>query len=397
MSLFFTLAAITSQPVQAQNFTVLHSFTGGTDGQNPYAPVVLDSTGSLYGQTVSSSDGSQPGTVFKLTPKNSGWIFAPLSHGAGFGGLTFAANGVLYGTGNLINDMWGVFKLQPPAHPSPNPLTPWTQTGLYSFPGGGGYQTSGVVFDRAGNMYGTTPDGGRYTQGVVYELSPSNGGWTPTVLYNFGNGLDGARPLGGVIVDAAGNLYGTTEMGGEFGYGTVFELSYSPGTGWTESFVYSFTGGADAAYPFAGLIFDASGNIYGATAGTYFNGVAGTVFKLTPSADTWTFSTVFNFGNGSGQCGPRGTLAMDGAGNLYGTTACLGAHTRGSVFKLTPVDGGWSYTPLHVFTGGNDGGYPQAGVALDANGNIYGTASIYGSQGGNCGSLGCGVVWEITR
>ena len=381
---------------QAQTFTVLHTFTGGPDGENPYAPVTLDSTGSLYGQTVSSYDDSQAGTIYKVTPRSYGWTFAPLSHGGGWGGVTIGPNGSLYGTGHVAYDTIGVFNVQPPPHFLPNPLSPWIQTSLYALEVGSEYYTAGVVFDRAGNIYGTTSGD---EAGTVYELSPSDGGWTETVLHYFGEGLDGFLPLDSLVLDAAGNIYGTTEMGGDYGLGTVFELSYSPESGWTESFVYSFTGGEDAEYPFGGLIFDSSGNLYGATAGTYSpGGIVGTVFRLTPSGGSWTFSTIYSFGaTGQGdQCGPRGTPAMDGAGNLYDTTACLGAYSLGSVFKLTPANGTWSYTTLHDFTGRSDGGYPQAGVTLDANGNIYGTAAIGGSPGGDCGSNGCGVVWEIT-
>ncbi len=233
MTFLCMLVAITSQPAHAQTFTVLHNFTGGPDGEYPYAPVTLDSTGSVYGQTVSSYQGTQSGTVFKVTPRSFGWTFAPLSHGGGWGGVIIGPNGSLYGTGHVAYDTIGVFNVQPPPHFLPNPLSPWIQTSLYSLEVGG-YYTAGVVFDRAGNIYGTTSGD---EAGTVYELSPSDGGWTETVLHNFGNGLDGFLPLDSLVLDAAGNIYGTTEMGGDYGYGTVFELTYSPGSGWKESFV----------------------------------------------------------------------------------------------------------------------------------------------------------------
>src|ERR1035437_1017268 len=204
---------------------------------------------------------------------------------------------------------------------------------------------SGVIFDSAGNLYGTTQGGGTGGCGTVYELSPSSSGWTEKVLYNFQCGFssDGQYPIGGLIFDAAGNLYGTTNFAGANNGGTVFELSPLGGGNWTFHLLYSLS----------------------------YNG---------------TFDFLLY--------GPTGTLAMDSSGSLYGTTVMDGAFGGGSVFKLTPSHGGWTYTSLHDFGGGSDGGNPFGNVVLDASGNVYGTAGVGGLSG--CEGLGCGVVWKIT-
>ena len=378
MLLAFTLPILTAWPAQAQTYGILYNFTGGAgDGGNPYAGVTVDGAGNLYGATTGNSDGG-PGAVFKLTHRNGNWTFARLYNSGSFGDLTIGPNGTLYG----INNDSAVFNLQPPPHFVPNLFAPWRETTLYPLPAG---SYAGVVFDRAGNIYGTTYDGGSYGGGSVFELSPSNGGWTYTVIHSFGTGFDGNFPIAGVVIDAVGNLYGTTLSGGAYGDGTVFELSPANG-GWTESFVYSFTGGDDGGDPYGGLILDAAGNLYGATPGLYPAGhPGGSVFKLTPSGNSWTFSVLYTFPESGDECGPRGTPAMDAAGNLYDTTYCYPEN----VFKLTPVNGGWTYTSLHQFGVGHDGEYPEAGVTLDANGNIYGTTT-YG------GAYNNGIVFEIT-
>jgi len=177
--------------------------------------------------------------------------------------------------------------------------------------------------------------------------------------------------------------------GGIHKLGTVFQLVQS--TGWTENILHSLDDRNDGGYPAAGLIFDESGDLYGATSdgGT---GGGGTVFELSPSGSGWTYARIYGL-TGSYQCGPWGTLVMDGAGNLYGTTNCDGKYGWGSVFKLTPSGGSWTYTSLHDFTGGSDGAYPFGSVLLHPNGKLYGTAAGGGLQ--QC-TEGCGVVWEIT-
>lgn len=271
---------------------------------------------------------------------------------------------------------------------------------LYSFtgpPDGAAPGYGDLIFDHAGNIYGTTEGGGSgcgggHGCGTVYELTPSGGGWTEKILYNFsGIDGDGATPVSGVIFDDVGNLYGTTSgAGGTGAAGTVYELSPSGG-GWTETVLYSFHG-SDGAQPFAGLTLDSSGNLYGATTDGGSGG-GGTVFELIPSGGNWTLKTLYSF-TGNDYCGPVNTLVMDKAGALYGTTTCDGAYGYGSAFKLTPsAEGEWTRTDLHDFCAGGypcpDGATTIGSVVFDNNGNLYGTAADGGTQG-------VGVVWKIT-
>jgi uncharacterized repeat protein (TIGR03803 family) len=260
----------------------------------------------------------------------------------------------------------------------------------YSFsgPDGNGPEFVDPVFESAGNMYGSTYEGGANYSGNVFQLTHSNGQWTGTSIHDF-NGSDGYLPYSSVTPDAQGNVYGTTWMGGPNNGGTVYRLTHS-GSGWTYSMLYAFQSSSpDPYFPVGGLVFDQAGDLYGTTqsGGT---GGGGTVFELSPSGGGWNFSVLYSF---TGQNGPLNTLAMDAAGNLYGATYADGAFGHGTVFKLTNNNGSWSYTDLHDFTNGSDGGNPIGSVSLDASGNLYGTASQGGI--GQC-SGGCGVVWEIT-
>jgi len=408
LAILCALTLALTQSVQAQTYTVIHNFTDGPDGANPYAGLTLDAAGNLYG--TSTLGGTGAGTVFKLRYVNSGWVFAPLYSFPVVGrkGLhnptarvIIGPSGVLYGTTqyggqgtcDLGNGGCGtVYSLRPfPTRPA-SVFAPWNETELYAFAGGtdGGQPGNGdLVFDPAGNLYGTTLLRGFEDNGVVYELMPSGGGWTESVVYSFTGANDGSTPNGGVIFDKAGNLYGTTTNGGTYGNGTVYQLTPS-GSGWVKNILYSFHGGGDGANPIGGLIFDQSGNLYGTT-GYGGSGFGGVVFELTPSNGSWTYTTLYGFTrSGSGTPpGPQGSLFMDAAGNLYGTTYADGAYGYGSVFELAPSNGGWSYSSLYDFTGGNDGCNPWGSVLLDAKGNLYGTAS-------SCGADGYGVAFEIT-
>jgi len=374
------------------SYKVLHTFTGGQDGSYPSAGLTLNGAGNLYGTAFNGG-----GTVYQL--KKKGGTFNLLHNFAGGDGngptarVVFGSNGTLYGTTHGGGLNYGTtFNLRPFPSVCKTALCPWMETVLYSFagsPDGDGPGLGDLIFDQAGNIYGTTVNGGANDLGAVFEMSPSGSGWTESVLYSF-SGSDGAHPENGVIFDNAGNLYGTTLDGGVGGYGTVFELTPS-GSGWTEKVLYSFQNGSDGSHPVAGLIFDQSGNLYGATSNGGTGG-GGAVFELTPSGNSWTYSLVYSFIGGA-NCGPEASLVMDGAGNLYGTTVCDGVNKAGSVFKLTPSGPPWIYTSQHEFTGGSDGGNPISNVVFDANGNLYGTASEGGS---GCAPNGCGVVWEIT-
>ncbi len=297
--------------------------------------------------------------------------------------------------------------------------TTWTEKVLHTFTGtDGGYSEAGLIFDAAGNLYGTTAGGGNFTGhcsqqgcGTVFELTPNgSGGWTETVLYKFCSQIgctDGFNPVGGLVMDAAGKLYGTTQYGGDFSYdctyyslqgcGTVFELTPNENGGWTRTAVYTFCledGCANGANPAAGLIFDCCGNLYGTA--TYGGEEWGTVFELTPNGGGgWTARALHYFGNGGDGANPYAGLTSDGYGNFYGTTK-YGGHGScqylgcGTVFVVS----GGSERVLHSFdSNGTDGYYPVASLLVD--GNVYGTTSQGGSSG-QCGQNGCGTVFEVT-
>jgi uncharacterized repeat protein (TIGR03803 family) len=400
-ALTIVLMVAIGQAGQTQTLQVLHAFTGGQDGATPYAGVTMDGAGNLYG-TASSGGSGGDGTVYQLKHKGSGWVFSPLySFTGGSDGanprarVIFGPDGTLYGTTfNGGSDGQGmVFRLRPFARACTAALCPWMETVLHQFAGspddGANPGYGDLIFDDAANIFGTTYRGGAEGDGVIYVLMPAGSGWTESVLHNFGSGNGGTHPLSGLVLDNSGNVYGTTVQGGLSGHGTVFQLARS-GSGWTESLLYSFDNGSDGSFPVAGLIFDQAGNLYGATSdgGT---GGQGTVFELTPANGGWTFSVLYSLvaPPGGFQCGPWGTLVMDGEGNLYGTERCNGASNLGTVFKLTSSGGSWTYTSLHDFTGGNDGKYPYSNVVIDAKGNLYGTASAGGANNQ-------GVVWEIS-
>ena len=392
---------------QAQTYNVVHSFTG-PDGAAPYAGLTMDRAGNFYGTTTQGGNGH--GTVFKLAREGSNWVLTKLySFGGGSDGATpyarviFGPDGTLYGTtaggggGACSGGCGTVFHLRPSPVVCRSIACPWTETILYRFTGGsdGAVPLFGdLVFDQAGNLYGTAAAGGITSGncspaggcGVVFELTPTHGGWTETVLHSFNlDGSDGHYPNSGVIFDNSGNLYGTTVYGGTDYAGAVYELTHS-GSGWVESILYSF--GTEGELPVGGLVMDRAGNLYGSTAsgGSY---QAGTIFELAPSGGNWTFTLLHTF---TGDVGPEDSLTMDAAGNLYGTTITDGLYDAGSVFKLMPGSGGWTYVDLYDFNNDlhNAGNLPSGNVIFDSSGNLYGTAQDGGSGGNG------GVVWEIS-
>lgn len=386
---------------QAQTETVLYNFTGGTYDPGPASGLTSDSAGNFYGTT--AGEGLEGfGTVFELSPNGSGG---------------------------------------------------WNETVLYNFTGGvdgGNPSYSRVIFDGAGNIYGTTERGGAYENGVVFKLSPAGANWTETTLHSFAGGADGFFPLTGLIMEPVGNLYGTTWAGGALGGGTVFELSKSGGV-WTEQVIYA--AGASKYGMTAGLTMDAAGNIFGVSYSTIFelspNGIGGwnptvlhtfirnpkggnflagtpvldkagnlygtttawnaqaefshdfrgTVYELSPGKNgQWIKKTLFIFLPYDGALegnAPYGGVVLDGAGNIYGTTIVGGAYGQGTVFELVASAGTGSYTEKVLWSfNGTDGSQPYGGVILDRAGNLYGTTA-YGGTGDGGNGFG-GVVFEVT-
>jgi uncharacterized repeat protein (TIGR03803 family) len=384
---------------------VLHAFTGTHgDGEYSFAPVTMVK-GKLYGTTLNGGTAGS-GTVFELSRNSTDrWTektlvsfdgssgYSPGGYGP-LGGVVADAAGNLYGMAQAggVHGYGVVFKLAPDGKGG------WTETVLHAFDGVDGSQpVASLVFDKAGNLYGTTSFGGAqaYGRGNVFKLSPnSDGTWTETVLLTF-NGGNGWRPLGGLTFDAAGNLYGTTDEGGASGYfGNVYKLSPGANGKWTETVLYSFDGN-DGAYGIGNVVLDRAGNLYGATfggGGTSCEFGCGVVFELSPGSNgSWSYTVPYRFSGGSDGANPYAGLALDGAGNLYGTTAFGGDFVCldgcGVVFKLAR-DGQdqWSYTVLNSFEVTNGTG-PESNVILGPAGMLFGTTV----SGGN----GNGVVFEL--
>jgi uncharacterized repeat protein (TIGR03803 family) len=343
--------------------TVLHSFAGGSDGANPQSGLAIDRQGNLYGTTTDGGAGGL-GTVFKLAPDGTETVLHSFAGGyndgeSPFGGVIVDDKGNLYGTtqdggSSYCPGTCGV-------------VYEITRSGkervIYKFQGSpdGAYPLSSLLMDKKGNLYGTTLGGGTQSNfcgvgcGTVFELSPSGkNSWTEAVIYSFqGNGNDTTNPWANVIADGAGNLYGTATLGGNYndcesgGCGAVFELSPGNGGAWTENILYAFTSEKDGDTPYAGLVQDASGNLYGTT-----------------------FS-----GQRSTNCG------------FYGC---------GAAYRIAP-DG--TETTLRTFKGGaRDAANSSANLIIDAQGNLYGTSQAGG--GGACneeGQLGCGTVFRLKK
>lgn len=329
--LFTALSLVAVRPLQAQSFTVLYAFPGGPNGDFPSAGLVLDNSGNLYGTTYAAGAGSFNcnfgcGTVFELN--------------------TAGQEIVLHNFGETSTD--------------------------------GSYPEYGsLIRDNAGNLYGTASSGGANGSGIVFALSPAG----KQTIFALPGGAGGALPLGGLVRDSQGNLYGTTVYGGSacppYGCGTVFKVS---GAG-LQTVLHSFTGGTDGEYPYAGLIEDRAGNLYGTTLG---GGPCncGTVFKIDASGQE---TVLYSFSDGTDGASPADSLILDSAGNLYGTTIGGGTNFDGTVFKITP-DGQESV--LHAFTGSPDGQFPYFALLRDAAGNLFGTTN----QGG---ANGAGTVFEV--
>jgi uncharacterized repeat protein (TIGR03803 family) len=396
-------ACVLTQPAQAQTYNVLYTF-GFKHGAQPEAGLIRDPKGNLYGTTVAAGPNRDGGVVFKLTKAGREKVLYgfPFTRGSVDGSLPYAgvirdSGGNLYGTTSLGGASgcgrfgWGcgvVFKLDPAGN----------YTVLHTFTGAvDGSGPGDLIRDSAGNLYGTAGGGGAYGSGVLFKLEPAG---NYTVLYSFTGGADGASPASPLLRDAAGNLYGAVSGGGAYGSGVLFKLD--PTGSYT--ILHTFTGGADGAWPVGGLVRDGRGNLYGAASGggTSVDG-CGVIFKLNPKGN---FKVLHDFGCEPDGANPSAGLIRDKGGNLYGTTYSGGdpngsdscwmvARGCGVVFKL---DNTGQFTLLHSFEG-PDGSNPRGRLLLDAAGNLFGTTAD-GRGVYDCDfydwAYGCGVAFEIT-
>jgi uncharacterized repeat protein (TIGR03803 family) len=405
LAIGLVLATIATPAAHGQTYKekVLYTFTGGTDGAFPYAGLIQDAAGNLYGTTqqggvdpygyCASNGFNGCGVVFRLNTSGTEAVlysFAGGSDGAGpTAGLTQDAAGNLYGTtvngGNLSCDDEGggsgcgvVFKLD----------TAGTETALYKFCvngppcADGAYPYASLIRDAAGNLYGTTEYGG-VGGGTVFKVDTSG---KEAVLYSFQGPPDGQFPYASLIRDGAGNLYGSLFTGGDGcgaeDCGALFKLD----TSGKETILHEFHGYKDGGLPYAGLIMDSAGNLYGTTVYDGGGFSEGTVFKLDTGGKNKALH-IFTGGTDGGY--PYAGLVFDKAGNLYGTTSAGGRRHSGVVFKLSKAR---RETVLHTFSGA-DGAGPKAALLRDAAGNLYGTTVNGGTT--SCGGLGCGVVFEL--
>lgn len=402
------LAVGLSSMAMAGTETVVHAFLGQTDTGFPNSGLVADSAGNLYGLTYENG-----GAVFELTPDgNGGWNYNVIYGFTGFSdgfypvdpaGVAIDSQGNLYGTcgngGDYNNGaVWELSKGSDGV---------WRVARTYGFTGSGSDGSepeASVLLDSAGNVYGTTSGGGSSGAGTVFKLTPSGNGWTEQTLHSFTFGSDGARPRSSLIMDRAGNLYGTTLLGGASGNGVVFKL-HPVGGSWVENVLYAFTGnpdGSDGFAPLGNLTFDSAGRIYGATqADTSGYGGYGGVFRLTPSPNAprtveqpWRITWLHHF-NGSDGWEPSYGVTLDSHGNVYGSTQYGGQNLQacnagcGVVFELTPSGQSWTENVLYGFTGGSDGGNPLGNVFVDNAGNVYGTTM-------NGGAYLYGTIYKVT-
>ena len=337
MIVIWTAMLASAGSASASGFHLLYTFQTFTDGDDPHAGLIRDAQANFYGTSFSGGTAQNGnGTVYKLAPDG-------------------------------------------------------TETVLHSFTDGadGEYPAASLIMDSAGNLYGTTQEGGvaggcnGFGCGVVFEMTP---GGTETELYTFSGGNDGAFPMCALLADGKGGFYGTTESGGKYRWGTVFEVSASG----KEKVLHSFASGSDGNGPQAGLIADRAGNLYGTTkqgGGACTGFGCGTVFEITPKGSE---TVLYAFTGGTDGGNPADSLILDKAGNLYGTTEFgglaggCGGSGCGTVFRLAP---GGALSVLYTFTGGNDGGQPVAALVSDKKGDLYGTTLLWGA--------GYGVVFEL--
>jgi len=390
------LGVISTGAAPAQTLTTLTNFDK-TNGQTPFGNLFADANGNLFGATLDGGT-SGSGTVFEIVKSSSGYAgtATTLVNFVGYingeeppGGLIADANGNLFGitfAGGTFDD-GTVFEIvkRSRGYTSP-PIT------LVNFNGtNGSFPHAGLIADANGDLLGTTSAGGTSGDGTVFEIVKAANGYAslPTTLVNF-NGTNGKEPLGGLIADANGNLFGTTFKGGASGEGTVFEIVKSTsGYASTPTTLVSFNV-TNGVYPYAGLIADANGNLFGTTYNAGAFG-AGTVFEIvkTSSGYASTPSTLLNFNVTNGEA-PQSGLIADANGNLFGTTFKGGTSGDGTVFEIVKTTSGYASAPtILVNFNGTNGAGPRGGLIADANGNLFGTTTAGGRSGD-------GTVFEIT-
>jgi uncharacterized repeat protein (TIGR03803 family) len=400
---------LVTHSLAASKARILHTFQGGEDGANPWASLLLDNkTGTLYGTTedggnqlCQNSFDTGCGTIFSLSPAGKGWKETVLYRFQGDNDgalprspLARQPDGYFYGTttsggGAIQGGIGTAFRIRPGT---------WKEDVIFRFSSyqQGAYPQGAVAFDHKGNLYGLTPNGG--LSGVAFELIPNPAGeWKEVVLYD-----NVGLPYAGVFVDHFGNLYGTTDANGISGEGSVFELSHGK-PGWKFTDLYSFQDPASLGVEPSDLTIDEEENLFGfaADAGIVCNPhpySCGTVFEMIRKGGTWQEKTLYQFKNVADGSGPGyGAPAFDRAGDLYGATQAGGKYGFGTVFKLSPVKGGWKKTTLYSFPGGAGGAEPIGGLVVDQQGNIFGTTYLGGTRNGkHCKKQGCGIVFEIT-
>jgi uncharacterized repeat protein (TIGR03803 family) len=395
--IFAAVACASSETVQ-WNFG-----SSNVDGTNPWSNfLIFDSKGNLFGVTASGGANST-GMVFEFSPNGSGGYNETILYdfkgsatkdgATPYGSLAFDKTGHLFGTtqGGGAHGTGTVYELSLSSGV-------WKEKIIYNFSASGSDGTgpsAGVTIDKNGTLYGTTSFGGANNGGTVFQLTKVNGRWTEKVLHSFGAKGDGMFPYAGVMLDSLGNLYGTTSIGGAVGSGSVYRLTLANGK-WTETLLHSFTGknGDGSGMYYVNLISDAAGNLYGATAfgGTNNNG---TVWELVYSKTKKTYAekVLYSFGPTGGTDGyyPYGGVVMGKSGALYGTTEQGGSSpNNGTVFELKKSGTTWTESILHNFTGGSgDGQDPSANLLLDAQGNLLGLAQFGGTSN-------LGIMYEVT-
>lgn len=376
--------ALLANAAWASTTKVVYSFAGDEDGEYPDTELVMDAGGNLYGTTVLGGDFGS-GTVFQLTPSGSGWTHTVLHSftsgpdgGQPYGGVTLDAQGNLYGT-TVTGGIGGCEGGCGVAYRLSRSGSSWTETVVHSFTGGldGSGPGVGVTLDQHGNLYGMTPTGGRHGLGVIYRIRLAQpGAGSLKVLHAFSGQPDGSTASKGrLIVDGAGHLFGATTVGGANDQGEVFELRRAPAGQWQIKTLYSFAGQPDAGFPYGGLTFDPAGNLYGTT---YYDGAndLGSVYQLhRGTGGAWSERVIYSFKGGADGSFSISNVVFDANGNLYGTTSEGGAAacSCGTIFKLTPdAQGHWTESIVHTFSGSPDGSNPYNGLVADA-GTLYGT------------------------